>query len=877
MRASPASKPQNRIAFPAMTRRMQRQPAAAGAGMMAAPTEQGFSTWQAEGELGTARALQLTIVVTLAASVVLALIASQDSQPLLLLLLSVLSLLGTFFLFGLAAGHIRISERVTERDLLAALAEGVDDGMMISDQDGRPVYCNAHFQRLLGQTNSDQAVSIDVAFQAVPQAREAIYRLTRAASRGETWREDILVDDAVQTSSVQAKRRLRLSHKPFLVPGAEGDEAPLVLWTIADITSEHAQCVAQSRRLEQALAAYNEVPAGLLAVATDGTITQASDAFIRWIGLTPQDFERRVVKLSDLMSSDNLALLDVSTRESGPDGAEVKLELQTDDGRRVPMTFAARRAADGSFLIAARNQELSERLLSAGTTNEHRFASFFQSAPFGIATVGKDGCISSANAAFGRMILDGTNGIGSNAKDVLSRAADREAALAINSALSGALGGKAQLVPVDITVGEDQQYSRRVYVTPVPHASESEEAAVLYVLDATEQKALEAKFAQSSKMEAVGKLAGGIAHDFNNVLTAILGFSDLLLQTHRPTDAAYKDIMNIRSSATRAAGLVAKLLAFSRRQTLQPEPLHIGEVVTDWGPVLKRTIGEKNELKILSGRDLWLVKTDKTQFEQLILNMVTNARDAMSDGGKVTIHTRNVTERDIQKLGHIAMPVGEYVMTEVTDTGSGMSPEVLAKIFEPFFTTKEVGKGTGLGLATVYGYIKQSGGFIYPESTPGKGTTFRIYLPRYVPAEAELAEQASKAQKKDRQRDLTGSGRVLLVEDEDVVRNFAARALKRQGYEILEATTGAEALEVMAEVNGEVDIIVSDVVMPEMDGPTLLRELRKTKPDIKVIFVSGYPHEAFENSLDQDSKFAFLAKPFSLPQLAAKVKEELGN
>jgi two-component system cell cycle sensor histidine kinase/response regulator CckA len=335
--------------------------------------------------------------------------------------------------------------------------------------------------------------------------------------------------------------------------------------------------------------------------------------------------------------------------------------------------------------------------------------------------------------------------------------------------------------------------------------------------------------------------------------------------------------MNIRSSATRAAGLVAKLLAFSRRQTLQTEPLQLGEVlVGDLAPLLKRSIGETIDLKLPTGRDLWYVKTDRTQFEQVIINLAVNARDAMPDGGTLSITTRNVTERESQRLGNHGMPVGEYVLIEVTDTGSGMPPEVMAKIFEPFFTTKGVGKGTGLGLATVYGIVKQSGGFIYPESALGSGTTFRVYLPRHMP-ENEGALVAQKTAKKERPQDLTGSGRVLLVEDEDVVRSFAVRALKRQGYEVLEASTGVEALEVMAANDHKVDIVVSDVVMPEMDGPTLLKELRKQNPDLKIIFVSGYPHEAFETSLDKNEQFAFLPKPFSLPQLAAKVKEQLGR
>ncbi len=336
--------------------------------------------------------------------------------------------------------------------------------------------------------------------------------------------------------------------------------------------------------------------------------------------------------------------------------------------------------------------------------------------------------------------------------------------------------------------------------------------------------------------------------------------------------------MNIRQSAVRAAGLVRNLLAFSRRQTLQAEPLQLAEVLTDMAPLLKRSIGEKVELRMPPARDLWQVKFDKTQFDQVVINLAFNARDAMPDGGMLTVRTRNLQERESQKLDNEGMPVGEYVLVEVEDTGSGMSPEVMVKIFEPFFTTKGVGKGTGLGLSTVYGIVKQSGGFIYVDSQLGKGTTFRVYLPRFMPEpEAEGAVPEKKKKEKEGAADLTGSGRVLLVEDEDMVRSFAVRALKRQGYEVLEATTGVEALEIMAQNEGRIDIVVSDVVMPEMDGPTMLKELRKTNPDLKIIFVSGYPHEAFETSLDKDETFAFLPKPFSLPQLAAKVKEQLGR
>jgi len=260
----------------------------------------------------------------------------------------------------------------------------------------------------------------------------------------------------------------------------------------------------------------------------------------------------------------------------------------------------------------------------------------------------------------------------------------------------------------------------------------------------------------------------------------------------------------------------------------------------------------------------------------VIINLAVNAKDAMPSGGCLTIRTRNISERESVRIGALNLAAGEYVLIEVEDTGVGIPPEVMSKIFEPFFTTKDVGKGTGLGLSTVYGIVKQTGGYISADSEVGRGATFRVYLPRHIVENIEEIERLG-ADKKEPTRDLTGTGRVLLVEDEDSVRNFAARALSRQGYEVLEAGTGIEAMEVMQREKGKVDIVVSDVIMPEMDGPSLLKELRKGNPHLKFIFVSGYPDDAFKKSLDENEAYAFLPKPFTLPQLAAKVKEQLGR
>jgi two-component system cell cycle sensor histidine kinase/response regulator CckA len=323
--------------------------------------------------------------------------------------------------------------------------------------------------------------------------------------------------------------------------------------------------------------------------------------------------------------------------------------------------------------------------------------------------------------------------------------------------------------------------------------------------------------------------------------------------------------------------LVRQLLAFSRRQTLRPEVLNLTDTLSDLSMLLKRLLGERVELDLKHGRDLWPVKADVNQFEQVIVNLAVNARDAMPDGGRLGITTRNVPADEARRLGRTGMPTADYVLIEVSDMGTGIPPEVLDKIFEPFFTTKEVGKGTGLGLSTVFGIVKQSGGFIDVDSRVGQGTTFRIYLPRHIPEAQEAPEEAKAEAVKKPAADMTGQGTILLVEDEDPVRAVNARALTARGYTVLEAASGIEAMEIITERGAPVDLVVSDVVMPEMDGPTLLGELRKLYPDLKVIFVSGYAEEAFRKNLPEGEEFNFLPKPFSLRQLVETVKQVIGR
>ena len=827
----------------------------------------------------------LTLALTLAGGAVgvFALLASGSGEPVVLTLMALLSTIGVFFILAALAGHLRLTGRMTEDEFAAAAASALDDGLMITSRDGSPLYVSQPFQAFLGRTRAGVPRSLEEVLARDPKAVQALFRLARNAERGRGHDETFEFARAVTApETVSHSRWYRLSVKPWTAGGgAAAGMGRLAVWQLSDITAERIREAKQAAAVQTSLAHYDTMPVGLLVVSDAGAIEHINSTLSDWLGMSPAS-RGRFLRLADLLSADSAELLRSLARRRTGTPQTIDLDLIGQQGEAVPgrLLVIEREASDGpggsGFVAAVLKRSIETAGFGNLKTTSQRLTRLFDGAPFGIALVGADGRITSANGAFSRLLLAPGQVEGLPALGLLGKEAVGGLRAPIEAALAAVLAQKAQGAPVEVTVGESGEFTRRIVMSPLGGASGSGDAAVLYVMDATEQKTLEVNFAQSQKMEAVGKLAGGIAHDFNNVLTAIIGFSDLLLQTHRPSDAAYKNIIAIKSSANRAAGMVSQLLAFSRRQTLQPEVLALGETLGDLSVLLNRLLGEKIDLKIHQGRDLWYVKADRTQLGQVIINLAVNARDAMPDGGALKITTRNVSERESQRIEQPGFVVGEYVLIEVADTGHGMKPEVMAKIFEPFFTTKGVGKGTGLGLSTVYGIVKQTGGFVFPESGVGRGTTFRVYLPRHIVEYSdEIVQQ--KAPKKERAIDLTGNGCVLLVEDEDAVRGFATEALRRQGYDVLQASSGAEALEVIAAATKTINLVVSDVIMPEMDGPTLLKELRRTRPDLKFIFMSGYPDDAFKNTLDPNTEFAFLQKPFSLMQLATKVKEQLGR
>ncbi len=488
----------------------------------------------------------------------------------------------------------------------------------------------------------------------------------------------------------------------------------------------------------------------------------------------------------------------------------------------------------------------------------------FDDGPIGIAILDPADRLLESNAAFHALVGKTRAAPGQALESLLKPAGDEslDALLATdNATLIDVL-----IPPPD---GQAEERSGNLYAAPLTGGTR-----VIHLIDTTQQKKLEIQFTQSQKMLAVGTLAGGIAHDFNNLLTAMNGFCDLLLQRHQPGDPSFADIMQVKQNANRAANLVRQLLAFSRQQTLQPQVLNLADVISDLSNLLRRLLGAGIELEVEHSRETGLIRVDPGQLEQVLINLAVNARDAMIGEGVLTIRTRTIgPDLAGEPVRRPPLPAADWVVIEVTDTGGGIPANLIDRIFEPFFTTKPIGEGTGLGLSTVYGIVKQTGGYIFADNVPGQGARFSVYLPVHQgDAKAEGADGTTALA-----TDLTGAGTILLVEDEDPVRLFASRALRSKGYRVLEARTGLAALSLLDDAEEQVDLIVTDVVMPEMDGPALIERVRADRPGMRIICISGYAEGSFREKLGSFRNIHFLPKPFTLSQLAERVKEVLGE
>jgi len=838
----------------------------------------------AQEQVGRSGSILLVLLVAgaiVAAAVGFMVLGKSQAQPYILGLLALLAMVGLFGLFAFAAGIIRIADRATDDPIMRPMADHAFDGLAVTDSRGYVVYSNEVYRTLTGAATLQDVRPVERVFIGNPDVSEAVFRLLKASREGKRLQEEVRVAGTAGSGG----RWLRMRVRP-LDDGKR--KAKFSVWSIADITRDRERQEDVFQELQHAIEYLDHAPCGFFSVNTAGDLVYVNATLANWLDYDLAEIGSGGLKLGEIVSGDGAALLTSIVPVPGEVKTEVfDVDLRMRSGRTMPVRLYHKLAfgADGvagasrTLVVSLARNERSDPQRTADV----RFMRFFDHTPMAIATVDKAGAIVRANARFAKLAQGLKPGAASSGS-ILNAVNERDRG-ALAAAIAMAAEGHGDIAPVAAALDSDKERWGEFFVTGVSEPGDAE-AAIVYLLETTEKRSLENQFAQSQKMQAVGQLAGGIAHDFNNVLSAIMMANDFLLNAHKPTDPSFQDIMQIKQNATRAATLVRQLLAFSRRQTLRPQVLHLGDSLSDLTMLLRRLIGEKVKLDLVHGRDLWPVKVDVSQFEQVIVNLAVNARDAMPDGGKLTVRTANVSAQEAEQLSYKGMPAADYVRIEVSDTGTGIPAEIVDKIFEPFFSTKEVGKGTGLGLSTVYGIVKQTGGFIYVESNPGKGTSFLIFLPRHHGEKEASAEpaatleaggggKAGAAEPKSRGQDMTGEGTILLVEDEEGLRALNARGLRSRGYQVVEAANGIEALEALEERNGEVDLVVSDVVMPEMDGPTLLTSMRGRNPDLKVIFVSGYAEDAFAKSLPENQQFAFLPKPFSLSQLVAAVKETM--
>ncbi|HYE00519.1 MAG TPA: ATP-binding protein [Alphaproteobacteria bacterium] len=748
------------------------------------------------------------------------------------------------------------------RSLWQGAVEQAPAARLITGPDGQVLFANPAFHRLaagLGAVLSPGESRLDGLLRG-GDAAAVVDEMRRSAAAGEAVRGEI------QLGAPGDRVWLAVQVDPL--PDRDG----VLLWRLEDVTGQRRLAVRAEAEQLQLAELVGLAGMGYFAVDQDGRFQLVNDTFAAWLEREAAYLCAGTVRLHDALGDRPEGLEPYRLAERPVRGNSGETVLRGASGRPIPVAVTETPVLDSGGRVVGsravlRNLRLERDAQAALLQWHQRFRPFFEQAPVAIGLLDGEGKITEVNAAL--QALAGTDSVVARPLASLLVEPDRAK---VAARIAEVQRGAAQSQPLEVRF----RTSERVAALWIGEFERGDVGAtlIIHLFDLTDQKNLETQFAQSQKMQAIGQLAGGVAHDFNNLLTAMIGFCDLLLLRHKPGDQSFADIMQIKQNANRAANLVRQLLAFSRQQTLQPRVLDITDVLADLANLLRRLIGETINLRMVHGRDLWLVKADQGQIDQVIINLVVNARDAMPNGGTVTVQTRNLTLDADEQRGAETVPAGEYVVIEVGDTGIGIPPENLQRIFEPFFSTKAVGSGTGLGLSTVYGIVKQTGGYVFVESEVGRGTRFLLYFRRHDGAVVEAAAEAAGPEGK-RVADLTGAGTILLVEDEDAVRSFGARALRNKGYTVLEARSGEEALQEIAKSGDGIDLLVTDVVMPQMDGPALVRQVRQQFPELKVIFISGYAEERFRQSLDDGTEVHFLPKPFSLKQLAGKVKDVL--
>ena len=748
------------------------------------------------------------------------------------MLLAALGTVGVIALFALAAGILRLGSREQANPVLKAVVDNAFEGIVVTDASGRVFYANANYLDLIGATGDHEVRPIERVFIGEPEVSESIYRLVKAAREGRRAQEEVRI------AGPESARWLRMRVRPL---GPSKRDARLSVWSIADVTRERERQENVFQELQHAIDYLDHAPAGFFSVDGNGTIVYLNATLANWLDHDLAQVGAGSLKLGDIVAGEGAALLTTFTAPPGDVKTEVlDLDLKTRGGKPVPVRLFHKVAfgADGkpgpsrTLVLNRARDDGSDSARAA----EVRFMRFFQNTPMAIATVDKQGRVARNNARFASAFETLLKG---DERSIYTVAAERDRA-ALEAAIAKAAAGQGDITPVEAALVGSRRALRQ-FLRLRGRGGGARRRSGHRLRAGDHRRAHAGKPRAAAAEDGIGRPARrrhrarlqqrAFRHHDGHRLPAQRAQADRsFVQGHHPDQA---ECQPRRRLGAAASGVLAPadLAAAGARPARDGQRSHHAAQAAD---------RREGDAEVVDGRDLWPVKVDLSQFEQVIVNLAVNARDAMPDGGKLVVRTANVTAAESGKYGTKGMPAADYVLVEVSDTGSGIPPDIIEKIFEPFFSTKEVGKGTGLGLSTVYGIVKQTGGFIYADSQPGS-TVFRIFLPRHVPGveEAQPAEApaiagamtAAEEVARAAQTDLTGHGTILLVEDEEGLRALNARGLTSRGYTVLEAGNGIEALELFEQQGGHVDLVVSDVVMPEMDGPTLLKELRQRNPE----------------------------------------------
>ncbi|MDR0677721.1 MAG: response regulator [Holosporaceae bacterium] len=729
----------------------------------------------------------------------------------------------------------------------------------VFSETGKCVFLNRVAQTLFPGFKIKNKENFIFCFGKYPKAVEAINSLRTFTDNMKQSHIDVPIK--LQTGNVAI---WRIAVSP--IPGHKGFSG----WIIIDISSSPNKIESLETNSSFLLEIINNSTVGYFSLDEHNEIVFHNKTFADWIGV---DNVINIPISKYISENGKTSLFSGNKSNIAIDWpAEITIKIENGGVLKVIVNQISENNGYRSYLVTKSQQQETDIVQALGRTKLY-FENIFEDAPLGIAITDGAEIISASNRTFKTFV-------GSEATDnaLFTDFIIEEERESVREKLYELLPAiHKSIPPFEIHFTVHQEKTIMVYVAKIDEIKRSKgnDSLVMYFIDATEKKELRQQFVQSQKMQAVGQLAGGIAHDFNNLLTAMIGYCDLLLEKYLPSDQSFNDIMQIKQNANRASNLVRQLLAFSRQQTLQPKVSSVTDMIGELSALLKRLLGAKIDLKVVHGRDIGFIKVDQIQFEQVVINLAVNARDAMSNGGTLTIQTSSYSSKEAKFLRGGTMPPGTYVLIEVIDTGCGIDKQHLNRIFDPFFSTKEKGHGTGLGLSTVYGIVNQTGGFVSVESEMGKGTKFDLYFPVVSPQDHEISKTNEKPLE-NKIVDVTGTGTILLVEDEDAVRTFGSRALRDKGYRVIEASNGESALEFIKKKGDSIDLVVTDVVMPKMDGPALMKHIKEYNPNMRVIFISGYTEDNFRESLSNDVNAHFLSKPFNLKELASKVKEVMG-